>query len=232
MKNVVILSCGPGLPEIVKKYGHSSDWIPNIVKNDKVNFLIKKVYNNDFEIDVKPDAFIVTGSKYSVYDNSPWIKKLKSYIKQLIDNNNYILGICFGHQILAHCLGGEVKKNTLGWELGSYKIHLSKKGLKNKLFYGFNSEEVVYESHQDVVSSLPLEAVELAYTNKGNQSFCVDGFLYGVQFHPEFSYDVIRKLMDLRIKRGVEIDDEDLIASKNGKNILNNFIDIVQRRMK
>ena len=81
----------------------------------------------------------------------------------------------------------------------------------------------MYESHQDVVSSLPPDAIELAYTNKGNQSFCVDGFLYGVQFHPEFSYDVTRKLMDLRIKRGVEIDDKNLRSNliSNGEKRLN-----------
>ncbi len=133
---------------------------------------------------------------------------------------------------MASCLGGNVEKNIYGWELGSYKISLTKEGQSNPLFDNFQNNDIAYESHQDVVSSLPVEAVELAYTNKGNQSFCVDGFLYGVQFHPEFSYDVIRKLMDLRIKRGVEIDDKNLIISKNGKNILNNFIDIVQRRMK
>jgi GMP synthase (glutamine-hydrolysing) len=226
MKNIVILSCGPGLPEIVKEYGHSSDWIPSIINNSKVNFVIKKVYDNDFEIDVKPDAFILTGSKYSVYDNSPWIEKLKNYVKQLIDNNNYILGICFGHQILADCLGGEVKKNKLGWELGSYKIHLSDKGLENKLFYSFCSEEIVYESHQDTVLNLPPEIDILASSEKSNQSFSYNNKIYGVQFHPEFSKEVIRMLMDLRIARGVPVDSNILLNAEKSSLVLNNFLNI------
>ena len=84
MKNVVILSNGPGLPEIIKKYGHSSDWIPNIVSNDNINFIIKKVYEDDFEIDLDADAYILTGSKYSVYDDIDWIYKLKDFTKSLL----------------------------------------------------------------------------------------------------------------------------------------------------
>ena len=227
MKNVVILSNGPGLPEIVKEYGHSSDWIPSIVNNDKINFIVKKVYDNDFQLDVKVDAFILTGSKYSVYDNSPWIKKLKKYVKKLINDNNYILGICFGHQILAHCLGAEVKKNILGWELGSYKINLSEKGLQSKLFNGFSPEEIVYESHQDTVLNLPSNLDVLAFSEKSNQSFSYNDKIYGVQFHPEFSKEVTRKLMDLRIDSGVSVDSDILLNSEKSSLVLNNFLNIV-----
>ena len=69
MKNVVILSNGPGLTEIINKYGHSSDWIPRIINNNSINFTIKKVYENDFDIDIDADAYILTGSKYSIYDD-------------------------------------------------------------------------------------------------------------------------------------------------------------------
>ncbi len=229
---IFILSCGPGLPEVVSMYGHSSEWIPDSINRSSVKYTIIKVYDNESFDYSNADAFIITGSKYSVYENIPWIDSLKRMVNKIIESKKPILGICFGHQLLASCLGGNVEKNIYGWELGSYKISLTTEGQSNPLFDNFQNNDIAYESHQDVVSSLPLDAVELAYTNKGNQSFCVDDFLYGVQFHPEFSYDVTHKLMDLRIKRGVEIDDKNLIISKNGKNILNNFIDIVQRRIK
>ncbi|MAZ61655.1 MAG: hypothetical protein CMG50_05725 [Candidatus Marinimicrobia bacterium] len=226
MKNVVILSNGPGLPEIIKKYGHSSDWIPNIVSNDNINFIIKKVYENDFEIDLNADAYILTGSKYSVYDDVDWIYKLKDFTKLLVDNNRYILGICFGHQILANCLGADVKKNNLGWELGSYKIELTEKGLCNALFNGFSSSEIVYESHQDTVLNLPADIDVLASSDKSNQSFSYKNKVFGVQFHPEFSKEVTRMLMDLRIKKGVSIDSDILLESDKSFSILNNFLNI------
>tara|TARA_B100001142_G_scaffold19588_1_gene18187 strand:+ start:20514 stop:21206 length:693 start_codon:yes stop_codon:yes gene_type:complete len=227
MKNVVIYSNGPGLPEIVKEYGHSSDWIPNIVNNNKVNFIIKKAYENDFDSDIKADAFILTGSKYSVYNKSPWIEELKKHVKKLIHENNYILGICFGHQILADCLGAEVIKNKLGWELGSYKINLSEKGLQSKLFNGFSRQEIVYESHQDTVINIPSNLDILASSKKSNQSFSYNDKIYGVQFHPEFSKEVTRKLMDLRIENGVSVDSNVLLNAEKSSLVLSNFLNII-----
>ena len=227
MKNVVIYSNGPGLPEIVKEYGHSSDWIPNIVNNNKVNFIIKKAYENDFDSDIKADAFILTGSKYSVYNKSPWIEELKKHVKKLIHENNYILGICFGHQILADCLGAEVIKNKLGWELGSYKINLSEKGLQSKLFNGFSKQEIVYESHQDTVINIPSNLDILASSKKSNQSFSYNDKIYGVQFHPEFSKEVTRKLMDLRIANGVSVDSDVLLNAEKSYLVLENFLNII-----
>ncbi len=227
MKNVVIYSNGPGLPEIVKEYGHSSNWIPNIVNNNKVNFIIKKAYENDFDSDIKADAFILTGSKYSVYNKSPWIEELKKHVKKLIHENNYILGICFGHQILADCLGAEVIKNKLGWELGSYKINLSEKGLQSKLFNGFSKQEIVYESHQDTVINIPSNLDILASSKKSNQSFSYNDKIYGVQFHPEFSKEVTRKLMDLRIENGVSVDSNVLLNAEKSSLVLSNFLNII-----
>ena len=227
MKNVVIYSNGPGLPEIVKEYGHSSDWIPNIVNNNKVNFIIKKAYENDFDSDIKADAFILTGSKYSVYNKSPWIEELKKHVKKLIHENNYILGICFGHQVLADCLGAEVIKNKLGWELGSYKINLSEKGLQSKLFNGFSKQEIVYESHQDTVINIPSNLDILASSKKSNQSFSYNDKIYGVQFHPEFSKEVTRKLMDLRIENGVSVDSNVLLNAEKSSLVLSNFLNII-----
>ena len=229
---IFILSCGPGLPEIVSLYGHSSQWIPDSINNSCIEYTIVKIYDNiDFDYSIA-DAFIITGSKYSVYDNLAWIADLKKIVNKIIESKIPILGICFGHQLLASCLGGKIEKNIHGWELGSYQISLTKDGKSDPLFNNFHNNDIAYESHQDVVSSLPLKAIELAYTVKGNQSFCFDDFLYGVQFHPEFSHNVTRKLMDLRIKKGIKIDNDNLLISRNGKNILSNYVNIVQRRGK
>ena len=226
MKNVVILSNGPGLTEIINKYGHSSDWIPRIINKKDINFIIKKVYENDFDISINADAYILTGSKYSIYDDIDWIYKLIDFTRKLIDNQRYVLGICFGHQVLAHCLGAKVKKNKLGWELGSYNISLTEKGLKNKLFEGFSSEEIVYESHQDTVLELPDNVDILADSVKSNQSFSYNEKVFGVQFHPEFSKEVTRMLMDLRIAKGISVDSDVLLDSPKSHSVLKNFLKI------
>ena len=73
----------------------------------------------------------------------------------------------------------------MGWELGSYNISLTRDGVNSQLFRSFNNGDIVYESHQDVVSVLPNDAAELAFSDKGNQSFSYGHKIFGVQFHPE-----------------------------------------------
>ena len=229
MNKIAILSAGPGLPEIVEKYGHSSDWIPQILSTHNIEFDIIKVYRDNFKFCYDYDAYIITGSKYSVYDDVDWISRLKDYLSTIIQTDKPILGICFGHQLLAEVLGGNVIKNPKGWELGSYQIQLTESGLNSPLFKDILNNEIFYESHQDFVECLPANSTELSTSDKGNQSFVYNDKIFGVQFHPEFSWDVTRMLMDLRIKKGIKVDDETLDKSSKGPVLLNNFIDIIER---
>ena len=64
MNKIAILSAGPGLPEIVEKYGHSSDWIPDALSGRNVEFIVKKVYEDLYDQTDIADAWIITGSKY------------------------------------------------------------------------------------------------------------------------------------------------------------------------
>ena len=109
-----------------------------------------------------------------------------------------------------------------------YSIELTDIGKKNPLFLGFANNEIVYESHQDCVTQLPDDAIELAKNKKGNQSFTVYNNFYGVQFHPEFSLDIIKKYVSIRKTKGVPVDDPSIPESINGKLILFNFIKLIK----
>ena len=232
MIKIVILSAGPGLPEIVSKYGHSSEWIPNLLSDMNITFIVRNAYEDDYGDLDEADGWIITGSKYSVYENINWIINLKQYVAKLIASKKYILGICFGHQLLASCLGADVKKNPLGWELGSYKISLYDDGKKHSLFKNIKENEIVYESHQDAIYNMPNNLIPLAFTDKSNQSFAYLNHIFGVQFHPEFSWEVTRMLMDLRVSKGIQVDSHDLEVSNNSFKVLHNYIEIIQRRDK
>jgi len=229
MNKIIILSAGPGLPEIVNEYGHSSEWIPRILSKYSIDFQIKKAYENDFGPIDEIDGWIITGSKFSVYDDIQWIKNLQVHLIDVFSTNKPVLGICFGHQLIAKALGGEVKKNNLGWELGSFQIDLSRKGKESDLFRGINDQDYFYESHQDIVSKMPEDSTLLASNFKGNQSFQYKN-IYGVQFHPEFSFEITKKLIDVRISNGIKIDENELIKCNSGEKILHNFIQILEER--
>ena len=97
------------------------------------------------------------------------------------------------------------------------------------MFHGITSNDYFYESHQDVVAQIPNGAHVLASNHKGNQSFKYEN-IYGVQFHPEFSFEITKKLIDVRLKNGIKIDDNKLINCSSGEKILHNFIQILEER--
>ena len=80
-----------------------------------------------------------------------------------------------------------------------------------------------------MVCDMPDKLMQLAFTDKSNQSFVYSDNIFGVQFHPEFSKEVTRMLMDLRVKNGISIDSNELYTSNNSYKVLENYIEIVKK---
>ncbi len=142
------------------------------------------------------DAYMTSGSKSSVNDKVSWIVSLEDFIRDLYREKIPFVGICFGHQLMAKALGGQVEKSHKGWGVGvhSSDIKESQPWMKTQL----NSIDLVV-SHQDQISQLPIHTKVIA-----SSEFCPysmiqigDHFL-GIQGHPEFSREYSSALMDLR----------------------------------
>ncbi len=225
---IQIIACGPGLKEISQVHGLSSDWVHSMIKDKVAKVELVKAYLNETPSFDNDCAWIIMGSRYSVYDDMDWIDRLKNNICKAIETSTPILGICFGHQILCCALGSTISDNPKGWEIGSSKVSLSDKGCSSPLFEGFNKDFYVYQSHHDVVSSLP-ESVDLLCSNQfGVQSVSFSDFIFGVQFHPEFSYDVMNAYFDARIKK-IENSNFQVINQNEGSKVINNFIKILSK---
>ena len=137
------------------------------------------------------EAFLITGSAAGVYDPLPWIPPLIAFLRALPPDRK-LVGICFGHQIMAEAYGGRAEKSERGWGLGlhRYDIHHAA---------GFMDDPApiaVPVSHQDQVTRLPPAARAL-----GGNAHCPNGILayadraaLSVQCHPEFAPDYARAL--------------------------------------
>ncbi|RED53795.1 glutamine amidotransferase-related protein [Aestuariispira insulae] len=145
------------------------------------------------------DAWMITGSKFGVYEGHDWIERLKSFLRQAYDRDVPIIGICFGHQILAEALGGKVIKSDKGWGVGvhSYPIRETRDWMEA------GKEALSIQAyHQDQIVDLPPDATVLAGTD-----FCPNAMLvYGnkalsFQGHPEFQADYAEDL--IKARRGV-----------------------------
>jgi len=227
MKDVLIIDCGPSLSDVSKHYGVAPEWIMESLKDTGCNFTWVKPYNGDSIKPYDSDAWIITGSPCSVYEGTDWMLDIEENLRSLQFSPKPVLGICFGHQLIAKSFGGMVELNPKGWELGAYPVQFTEAGKKAQLFSGMEDAAIVYESHQDSVTILPENAVELANNNKGNQAFKIHNNLYGVQFHPEFSLEVIKMYVSIRSAMGVEVDDSSIPESTQGEFVLINFIDLI-----
>jgi GMP synthase (glutamine-hydrolysing) len=145
---------------------------------------------------LEADAVIVTGSARDAHSEEPVVLRLLKILRTLTDRNIPVLGVCFGHQVLARALGGAVARNPSGWEVGNARISLTEAGMACPFLADLGPEPEVLQSHQDAVLALPPGAVLLA----GNAHTPVQAFQsrpkgrqFGVQFHPEFTPERLQR---------------------------------------
>ncbi|MBK2125643.1 glutamine amidotransferase-related protein [Fangia hongkongensis] len=140
----------------------------------------KGIYPDNFD---SYDGFIITGSKATCFEKTPWIVRLEEQIQHLFAMGKRIIGICFGHQILAQALGGKVERADTGWGVGVHSIHMLSQKPWMQPFY--NHVSLTFY-HQDQVKHLP-EQAELVATNQycPVQMFVVNNQIWGMQAHPE-----------------------------------------------
>lgn len=145
------------------------------------------------------DAYISTGSSFSVYEELDWIIQLQQFIRDIHQSEKYYLGVCFGHQLLAEALGGQVKKAQSGWSIGVQTFTISQ---EEAWMEPFQSSLNLLMMCQDQVHVLPPNATVLASTPVCPVGiFRVGDRMLGVQAHPEFSKAYDKILMETRIDR-------------------------------
>ena len=224
MKHIIILSCGPGLTDVRNEYGQDIEWIQRGIDPSKFQFTSMDVYRGEIPNYDNGDAWFIMGSSASVYDDLDWIVELEQAIKRAVHVEKPLLGICFGHQLIAQAMGGKVEKNSKGWELGSYPMSNI---VEHPIFDNIGAGDYFYNSHQDVVTKLPNGFNSLAENEMGNQAFHYGKWIYGVQFHPEFTHNIMNKYVEVRRNMGATVNDPSIPESSASHLIIQNFLKIV-----
>ncbi len=194
-----ILNADEVRPELEKIYGDYPAMFTRFINavDPSIKTVTYNVLKGQYPQDIdEVDAYLLTGSKFSVYENEDWIKTLGAFIVDLHQRKKKLAAVCFGHQMVAHFLGGQTCKSDKGWGVG----------VKNCTLYedvegvGKTGDTVNFlATHQDQVHQIANGAKVLA-----GSDFCpnvitaIDKHILTIQWHPEFVKGYADALMDVR----------------------------------
>ena len=196
-----ILNTDTVKPEFAAKHGEYPDMFAELfhLVDPDISLMTYEVVHGEYPSDIdEVDGYVITGSKLSVYDDIPWINDLKNFVRQLHSEEKKIIGICFGHQLVAEALGGKTGQAETGWCVGVHKNKFTDAAED----YGLTrSEFKIPSNHKDQVLELPPGGKLLARTETCPISAMGLGdHILTFQGHPEFSEGYARALLDMRRK--------------------------------
>ncbi len=232
-KVIVIAVTGTPPEKAQKIYGDFSQWIssPEGSKASNSFCVIDTTQTSTFPESKHIAGVIITGSPAMVTAKEPWSLQVETWITHLIDQHTPILGICYGHQLVAQALGGKVDFHPLGREIGTVPIELTEHSRHDPLFSQSPSQFYANVTHAQSVIELPPGGILLGWNDyEPIQAFRFQDNVWGVQFHPEFTADIMRfylfERFDSLIEQGLDIKVlfDNIQTTPDSRAVLDNFI--------
>lgn len=195
-----ILQTGAAPDALRPEHGDYPDFFERLLAGRGLTFRRYHVEAMDFPASVQDcDGWLITGSRHGAYEDHPFIPPLEQFIRDAYAAQVPVVGICFGHQIIAQAMGGRVERYEGGWSVGPTT-------------YDFGGERFTLNAwHRDQVTAAPPGARVV-----GSSDFCqnaallYDDRMFTVQAHPEFRNDFVDGLMRTR---GPGLVPDDLMAA-------------------
>ncbi len=184
-----ILQTGPTLDEVRDEMGEYYQMFERLLSGHGFTFDHYMVVDGDFPDGPEAaDGWLITGSKHGAYEDLPWIPPLEDLIRRIVATGRPLIGVCFGHQIIAQALGGKVEKFPGGWAVGPQEYR-----------FDDGTTMTLNAWHQDQVTELPPGARVLA----GNDfcpyaSLAIGDRVLTIQPHPEFTAWLVEQLITHR----------------------------------
>jgi GMP synthase (glutamine-hydrolysing) len=209
-KPLLILKTGSTFPSLAAELGDFEDWILL-----RAGLARTEVEISPSQRDAPPAdttrycGAVITGSHAMVTDREPWSETLAGWVLRAMAGGLPILGICYGHQLLAHALGGEVTYQPKGIEIGTVNAHPTAAAGRDPLFSGISDRFPAQAVHRQTVTRLPPGATLLAGNAfEPHHAFRHGSCAWGLQFHPEYDEAVMRgylhEMKDTLEKEGLD----------------------------
>lgn len=216
------------------EYGSIIEEIVRERTGQETDFTAFRPHRDEIPESLDWDAVVVTGSEYHVYDRQRWVEASELFLRFALESETPVLGICYGHQLLADTLGGVVAEMDER-EMGYREVAVTDRGWGSGLFEGLDERFRSFSSHLDHVRELPEGAAVLAENEYGIQAFRSERFpAWGIQFHPEYSREMAGELLsnkdmseDEREAVRATFTDGNVAAAERSRTVFDNFFERV-----
>jgi len=232
LKPIALIKTGTTVPQILLRHGDFEDWF---AEGMGVSDLLQiDVYKQQALPEAETLAgIVITGSPSMVSAREDWSERTAEWLRHAVPTGIPVLGVCYGHQLLAHALGGRAGLNPAGRQIGTVTTQLMDSAADDPLLGGLPQTFASQTSHSEVVLELPPGAECLA-TSPLNDTFAIRFAenVWGVQFHPEFSKSVMSEYIRCRAKavleEGLNPDRllENISDTEQAKSVLRRFVGI------
>jgi GMP synthase-like glutamine amidotransferase len=205
---VTILEAGRAPGRLSEDYPRYPDMFVSLLSKADESLRFDAVALVDGETPPDPatcDAALITGSPSGVYDSTPWMDPLRGFIREAFAKGTPMVGVCFGHQIIADAMGGDVRKSEKGWGVGRHTYEIVD---RRDWMTDAGASVSLSVSHQDQVITPPAGAVTLARSAHTDHAMLAytSAPVISLQGHPEFSDSFVSALWSAR--RGKTLTDD------------------------
>ncbi|BBI75773.2 glutamine amidotransferase [Halomonas aquamarina] len=199
MASLVIIKTGDAFPEVVDQHGDFEQLFIRRLNDTLPEQLTLKVWDARLTATPPDDiaGAVITGSHSMVSEQPSWSEALKPWLQQALADNLPLLGVCYGHQLMAAAFGGISDYHPAGRESGTRTVRLTQAGQQDPLFSQLPVHFPAHLTHAQSVMQLPHGATILAHNcHDAHQALRYGPRQWSVQFHPEFSPPVMRAYIE------------------------------------
>ncbi len=195
MKPICVIKLGSTFEDLASRKGDFQQWVARRLDvRAEAYRLVHPRENQPLPAPDQMGGVVLTGAHEMVTDREDWSVRVGKWLTQVVGKSVPVLGICYGHQLLAQCFGGRAGDNPRGRQFGTVQVHLEPEARDDPLFQGLPESFPGQTCHKQIVLQPPPGAVVLARSSRDAcQAMRIGNCCWSVQFHPEFDPDACRE---------------------------------------